>query len=95
MQTKHTPAPWSHEEIGKGFRIFSDLDFSVAFIECGTIEKMEANAKLIAAAPELLDACITAMADTEMLLNDECELNDDSLRSTIEYLLRAIQKATL
>jgi hypothetical protein len=69
--SKHTPGPWKYS-----YRGFSD-DFCIriqtgnskliAFIEGGgrkNHERMEANARLIAAAPELLDqlcGCIVAL----------------------------------
>lgn len=57
--TKHTPAPWRailgisdrHGEITNG-------KYKIAFVDCryGAIGEPEANARLIAAAPELLEA---------------------------------------
>ena len=52
------------------------------------------NRKLIAAAPKLLEACMTAMRDTEMLLSGECDLSEANLLSTIGILQRSIKTAT-
>jgi hypothetical protein len=52
------------------------------------------NARLIAAAPELLEACKTALKDTEMLLSGECDATDENYNATITVLMDAIQKAT-
>lgn len=61
MTTKHTPAPWNI--VGKidagGFDIKKD-DKRIAQYRCfyadGDIDEIKANAKIIAAAPELLEA---------------------------------------
>ena len=47
--TKHTPAPWEYN--GDGFIVHSRGDI------CSIDNGNEANARLIAAAPELLAAC--------------------------------------
>jgi hypothetical protein len=47
MNTKHTPAPWVTIEGGRGYTITTQ--------ESRGISIKEANARLIAAAPELLD----------------------------------------
>lgn len=72
METKHTPGPWYYskvEELGSThFYIaqqegapytpnYSDVSFSTCSGEYVDIQ--EANARLIAAAPELLEACQT------------------------------------
>ena len=57
------------------------------------MEEIEANAKLIAAAPILLEACETALVDTEMLLSGECDFSEDNLLATIDNLKQAINKA--
>ena len=60
--TKHTPGPWSAEECRSGFAVYA-YKSGEAVVQTeddegryGTIAN-EANARLIAAAPELLDAC--------------------------------------
>jgi hypothetical protein len=54
----------------------------------------QANAKLIAAAPTMLEALKVALEDTEMLLNGDCEPTPDNLIATIEVIKNAINKAT-
>lgn len=64
MSTKHTPGPW-HLMDGGGFafRIGDDADEDKANILCTRYEwqeraeEMLANGQLIAAAPDLLEAC--------------------------------------
>lgn len=58
---KHTPGPWSvYEAVNAQAEIVSstDNDFSVR-VEGRTTDDAEANAQLIAAAPELLEAAVT------------------------------------
>ncbi len=64
MKTKHTPGPWHIEETDDTYFI-ADANSEI----CGGVEKLrddefidraEANARLIAAAPELLGALIVA-----------------------------------
>jgi len=69
METKHTPAPWKAEKtkfIYNGqtkYSVIADDDGFSRRIICETpftkrYNDHEANARLIAAAPELLEACI-------------------------------------
>jgi hypothetical protein len=58
--TKHTPGPWSKSLSKTRFNIHapSFLRLATAWIrpEGGSLDEIEANARLIAAAPELLEA---------------------------------------
>jgi len=63
MNTKHTPGPWSYRKAGKHFYIdahspdYGNRVTEVRFASnADTGWTSEANAKLIAAAPELLEA---------------------------------------
>lgn len=68
---KHTPGPWKAIEQGydaSAFYIYarnsSDMRSPmVAHIPRSTVQPMEANARLIAAAPELLSALLLARAE--------------------------------
>jgi hypothetical protein len=74
MNTKHTPGPWTQYRDSRGYvRIQSNVQGGpVAFIEemnnTGGTEQDHANARLIAAAPELLEALerITRVASVEL-----------------------------
>lgn len=100
MKTNHTPGPWYMATCnGKPSydRIFGDSGIDV----CQMLDIWEdpfpnykANAKLIAAAPDLLEACMMAMQDTIMLLDETAEFTPENLKSTIEALSNAIKKAT-
>jgi hypothetical protein len=58
-ETKHTPGPWTIDEVGKGFSAhilgapFGGLQEIVATLYVGE-ETLDANARLIAAAPDML-----------------------------------------
>ncbi len=69
--SKHTPGPWSVDDYGAGQRIVvkgrkgftgdyrvADAHFSSDLVHCVRVAEMRANARLIAAAPELLSAII-------------------------------------
>lgn len=58
MSTKHTPGPWVFEsEFGsRAFVNTKDESTYIAIQYCDNREEMAANARLIAAAPELLEA---------------------------------------
>ena len=59
METKYTQGPWS---VTDGNTICGKSGLELAFVRTATIEPGEANARLIAAAPELLEAA-QEMAD--------------------------------
>lgn len=60
--TKHTPGPWINtKEQGKLFGSFNAVNdeankVTIAIVYGSNIEEAEANAKLIAASPDLLEA---------------------------------------
>jgi len=61
MNAKHTLGPWGEvtEEFGhceRGIEYPDDRDHYLAIVQCGDPNELEANARLIAAAPELLAA---------------------------------------
>jgi hypothetical protein len=73
---RHTPGPWGEvsDEFGKCKRSIAypdgdDRDHDLCVVQCGDPDELEANARLIAAAPEMLavlqDMVVTfARADT-------------------------------
>lgn len=60
METKHTKGDWEayYSEFFKTFSIHNDLTSTLICHLNSSSEEAEANAKLIAAAPELLEALI-------------------------------------
>jgi hypothetical protein len=90
METKHTQGEWAiddneiySENTDHGAAICTMNTTSAHFTE----EEAEANARLIAAAPELLEAMYLVVMDFE---NEGGFINPD----TIEATRNAIQKAT-
>lgn len=104
---KHTPGPWTHDEKDEclirgeqGRRICwtataspGDLKGKYASRRQGD----EANARLIAAAPELLDALLEAEAAFELtipLIPEKYDWPGSSARSGLQIVREAIAKAT-
>jgi hypothetical protein len=88
---KHTLGPWKCDwsiqvggNIKSGWQVF-DSNETELVIDIPDSEEAEANAQLIAAAPELLDACQKALSLLKAL-----EVRGDSVR----FLEQAIAKAT-
>lgn len=78
MGLDHTPGPWTVETYAAGnFVIHYDEDNRICFMatpgEKGSdLEQIEANARLIAAAPALLDAMYTAAT----YINDQLDQSE-------------------
>jgi hypothetical protein len=105
---KHTPAPWTianngkplfgdysirqdpRDWDGKGYQHIAILPASRKGTHCG--EMFYANACLISAAPDLLEACKAVLHDCEDL--DMVESNQPGRQTTVfELLTTAIAKA--
>ena len=87
MNTKHTPGPWTID--GKNIKHYTDNGFTkVARVgDYMAARNDEANARLIAAAPELLEAAIAyVQADKDG--------NNTRSRIAMKQLRAAIAKAT-
>ena len=75
----HTPGEWQVDQMSYGWNVRHELGLFY-----WTIAETEANARLIAAAPDLLEACEAALEDGQ----------DYKLSETIKRRLRAaIDKA--
>lgn len=85
MELKHTSKPWelSPATNGEGFNVYGGFEKDRSGGVCYLIAKelSEANARLIAAAPDLLEAC----EEAEYVLNAAAELYaaDKGQRSTV------------
>ena len=90
--SKHTPAPWKRSK----YKVFSASGALIAHtrptVECSGED--EANARLIAAAPELLQALLDLIGT--MCSADGVDLEDDldCIDSCVESAHEAIAKAT-
>lgn len=71
METKHTEGKWVIEDGIRSFRIVTEGSFEIAEVKNAwrPFKTNLANAKLIAAAPELLEACITVLEALEATQN--------------------------
>jgi len=79
--TQHTPAPWIYSGIKNeekvSVTIFSGENGNLV----GTITTTKANANLIAAAPDLLDALKALMVTEDMLRNPKCQVMQSARRA--------------
>ena len=94
MKTKHTQGKWELSHGANTFPTIGSVELHQAIATVHKIEKVkgfceeaEANAKLIAAAPELLEALIRVIEDREFD-------NNSIPQSTINKVKNAIKKAT-
>lgn len=95
MSQQHTPAPWTYEPASGWLAGKDTWDFVGPITGSGQIEVdcvfcSEADARLICAAPELLDACkasLALMADLEksntIQINQPGRLCADQVRAAI------------
>lgn len=95
MKTKHTPGEWILSKcgdpkvlIGEKYNSNTDAEFT-AFVTHSTteVEKALVNAKLIAAAPEMLEALIA-------ISGAEAWINDGIVKRQFQKVYKAIKKAT-
>lgn len=96
---KHTPGPWGEvsDEFGncqRGIEYPERRDHFLAVVQCGDPDELDANARLIAAAPDLLAALDELLRVTvDDMLADGYELNDAQFAARSKALA-AIAKAT-
>lgn len=88
MNTKHTPAPWKFNE-----NVIEAPDGLPIHHAVRSEEEKQANARLIAAAPELLEAAVYAVECLNRL-NAEIGQIGDNGDQALQSLESAIQKAT-
>ena len=95
----HTPGPWQIYPGGKGEQfVFGDCSSSHPYL-CGqafglTADQCAANARLIAAAPELLAALESVMQWTEGDLESPASLDCETIQERITFIKSAIARAT-
>ena len=95
---KHTPGPWNYDRSGYSLYVNSGRELVTALSMDGKrLETSEANARLIAAAPDLLSALddLARYADTcELFLRETHPGKADMLRKRVTAAIDAIAKAT-
>ncbi len=100
--SKHTPGPWHHT--GREFNDVRDSDDELVAVALHlrvgqperSVQEAEANARLIAAAPELLEALKTAMQqlETDAIFMSLSGANGDHQAKAALIARAAIAKAT-
>lgn len=92
---KHTPGPWHIRTInafvgvGSKDRPIATIDNKYPYNNANLVDETKANAKLIAAAPDLLEALKTAVD----LLNQHDQLETQYEQESINQITDAIDKA--
>ena len=100
MNTKHTPGPWTIGRIGDGTEHTAPIEgagTTVGYVEMHSFDDDEtttpeqaANARLIAAAPDLLEALWAAYETRDNMPNGKVSISFRAYR----MMVRAIDKAT-
>lgn len=89
-ETKHTPAPWRHEpSIPQVEAFYPNGNRSLQVIISCQNDKYEANANLIAAAPELLEALGACLDCPEMNLDEMDTVSVDAVRQGVQAIKKA------
>jgi len=84
---KHTPGPWTIGSTEGGWTCVKPVDHNLAI--CNLVENNEANAVLIAVAPDLLEACKNTVISMEALQKSDkryasiCEMWLPELKAVI------------
>lgn len=106
--SKHTPGPWSVDDFGAGQRVvvkgragfsgdyrIADAHFSSDLARCARVSEMQANARLIAAAPELLEALEAARQQVVTLGGEVVEVEGKIVSDAIQAAVLAVIDAAL
>ena len=91
MKTKHTPGPWRIEDINQIVSPEENIVATVYFDGAEPLSEVKANAKLIAAAPELLGAIQYYFDVLEEVRGPAWNEKPDHV---LGKMINAIQKAT-
>lgn len=100
METRHTPGPWSMHLVDDTVVIIPRRPLPQKFSTLGHSEVADeedfANARLIAAAPELLDACMAMIEWDDRERDHAVDFNArmDMCRAAFDKARAAISKAT-
>lgn len=105
METKYTPGPWKFTQHEEGFPNFGHIHHdwknngrnwtrTIAVLPTyAGKDECRANAQLIAAAPELFEACRAAKATLALKYEKEHQFNDINSQRLFEMLNAVIAKA--
>lgn len=87
MKTKHTPGPWTlHYPVGHDFHVGNTVYNVASIFELNDLEEQEANAKIIAASPIMLDALVRVV--------EGYEGGEYTADQVVRFAKEAIKKAT-
>ena len=90
---KHTPGPWKSVDIQKGYLITnSDESYDIAVVRNIGQHDNQANARLIAAAPELMEALYQLIDAADC--SDDIQFGTLSTTFVRDIAIKAINKAT-
>ncbi len=102
--SKHTPGPWEATQTRENnlfeftiYKMVGDFPGQLAAIEFISSEEAKANARLIAAAPELLESLVEAESCIDEVLRSEKRNHGSNCASDLELksqLSAVIAKAT-
>jgi hypothetical protein len=82
---KHTPAPWFPVEYAGLYRIQSEEGYCESDLQdVETNPNVEADVKLMAAAPELLEACMNLENDDNSIPEHAWNLIQSAIKKAIE-----------
>lgn len=94
-EMKHTPGPWFIRE-GRNSIYCSrnGLTYTLAIVEDGSVlrDSCEANKRLIAAAPELLEACVLAL---KYVCHESKDIQHDEHGNIVINPARRLAQATV
>ena len=101
-EAQFTPGPWSVDDYGAGQRIvvkgrkgfsgdyrIADAHFSSTLADCVRVGEMQANARLIAAAPDLF-AALTRLESVTRILPSSMDEPDSPLDQARAALTKAV-----
>ncbi len=96
METKHTPGPWNAAiHFGRYDQpIIIGNKSEIARLNSFSNKQYKANAKLIAAAPEMLEALVAFIESQSCDGNGRVTVNTQKHRSAVYLAEEAIKKAT-
>ncbi len=90
---KHTPGPWYPIDFA-GYQVIKTepyYDSGIDILNLDECDVANANARVIAAAPDLLEACEEAVSTIDMLMGDDIH---PSASMSLNRIIKAIRKAT-
>jgi hypothetical protein len=92
-ESKHTPGPWTVGKSDAGFSIYAGDLLIVDLVSGITDDEADANASLIGAAPDLLEALHQIDLLDEIVHDPHTDEWRDSYRATQQAVAAAIAKA--